>query len=145
MKSNETRPLTETEQLFYKYLKKELFLSGIKIRTKISVAELCAQRSDVSFQFGNDEQLVKNIIVDFVLYKNSRMIAGIEVIDEPEEFENNRGEKMLKDLLFARMGCEYFRIVDLTRLDAAAKIVKNKTQKIITKMADRSRKDKHRK
>ena len=119
--------LTVHEQEFYSCLKKKLFLTKIAIRTKVPLAELCDERKDLVFNFGGDKEIINDIVIDFVLYKDSKPVAGIEVFDEPEELENRKGENMLKELLFTRMGYEYFKVVDLNNMNEAARIVKEKT------------------
>ena len=91
------------------------------------MAELCDERKDLVFNFGGDKEIINDIVIDFVLYKDSKPVAGIEVFDEPEELENRKGENMLKELLFTRMGYEYFKVVDLNNMNEAARIVKEKT------------------
>lgn len=122
--------LTRCEEEFYKLLKKRLFLSGIDIKTKISLNKLCYERKDVGFVFGKDRSLIEDIDIDFVLYRGNRVIAGIEIVDEPDELKMEIGKKMLIDTLFKTMGYEYFRIVDLTKLKEAAEIVANKSKKL---------------
>jgi hypothetical protein len=116
--------LTEIEQQFYKYLKKELFFSKITIRSKIAIKDLCKERSDVVIMFGRDNYLIENIVIDFVLYKYGKVIAGIEVIDEPEELELKKGEEMLINTIFNRLGYKFFKIIDISKLKEAAKDIK---------------------
>ena len=115
--------MTKNEEKFLKYLKKKLFLSRITIKTKISISELCAENNSVCFMFGKDEAIIKNVLIDFVLYKGGKAIAGIELIDEPEELEMEKGRSILIDSLFRTMGYELFRVVDLSRLKEAADII----------------------
>lgn len=116
--------LTEIEQQFYKSLKKELFFSKIEIKTKIAIKDLCKERSDVVIMFGRDNYLIENIVIDFVLYKNDKVIAGIEVIDEQEELELKRGEEMLINMIFARLGYEFFKVTDTSKLKENAKMIR---------------------
>lgn len=116
--------LTEIEQQFYKYLKKELFFSKITIRSKIAIKVLCKERSDVVIMFGRDNYLIENIVIDFVLYKYGKVIAGIEVIDEPEELELKKGEEMLINTIFNRLGYKFFKIIEISKLKEAAKDIK---------------------
>ena len=116
--------LTEIEQQFYKYLKKELFFSKITIRSKIAIKVLCKERSDVVIMFGRDNYLIENIVIDFVLYKYGKVIAGIEVIDEPEELELKKGEEMLINTMFNRLGYKFFKIIEISKLKEAAKDIK---------------------
>ena len=87
---------------------------------------MCSQRSELGISFGNEEKLIENILIDFVLYKNGFPIAGIEIIDEADEMNLSLGEKMLKDMIFVRLGYEFFRFEDLDKLKEAAKEVKKK-------------------
>ena len=119
--------LTVHEQEFYSCLKKKLFLSRIAIRAKVPLAELCDERKDLVFNFGDEKEIINDIVIDFVLYRDTKPVAGIEIFDEPEELENRKGENLLKELLFSRMGYEYFKVVDLNNMNEAAKIVKDKT------------------
>lgn len=119
--------LTSKEQEFYTCLKRKLIFSSIEIRTKISLADLCSERNDIVFHFGKDREIISDVIIDFVLYKNGKVISCVEIFDEPDELENKRGENMLKDLLFSRLGYEYFKVVDLEKINQAAAIVKKKT------------------
>ena len=119
--------LTSKEQEFYTCLKRKLIFSSIEIRTKISLADLCSERNDIVFNFGKDREIISDVIIDFVLYKNGMVISCVEIFDEPDELENKRGENMLKDLLFSRLGYEYFKVVDLEKINQAAAIVKKKT------------------
>ncbi len=116
--------LTEIEQQFYKSLKKELFFSKIEIKTKIALKDLCKERSDVVIMFGRDNYLIENIVIDFVLYKNDKVIAGIEVIDEQEELELKRGEEMLVNMIFARLGYKFFKVADTSKLKENAKMIR---------------------
>lgn len=118
--------LTNHEDIFLKYLKKELRFTNITIKKKISIEHLCNERPDVPFVFGKEQNNIKDILIDLVLYKDGKPFAGIEIIDEPEEFENARGEKLLIDFIFKSLGYEYFRIVDLDKLEEASVIIKNR-------------------
>ena len=118
--------LTEIEQRFYKLLKKELFFSKIEIKTKIAIKDLCKERNDVVIMFGRDFYLINDIVIDFVLYKDEKAIAGIELIDEPEELTYKKGEEMLINTIFTRLGYKFFKIVDTNKLKEAAKIIKRK-------------------
>lgn len=120
------KQLTEKEEKFLKLMKKELFLTGISIRTKIPMEELCKERKDIVILFGNEYALIKDIVIDFVLYKNRKAIAGIELIDEEEELQMNKGEQLLLDTIFLRLGYELFRIIDTGKLPEAAKIIRKK-------------------
>ena len=122
--------LTKYEQEFYEYFKKKLFLSGISIKTKTTINSLCEERKDVNFVFGKDTSLMSNIIIDFVLYRGKRAIAGIEIIDEPDELENEKGKKLLIDTLFKSMGYQYFRVVNLNKLKEAATIIAEQAKKL---------------
>ena len=119
--------LTSKEQEFYTCLKRKLIFSSNEIRTKIPLADLCSERNDIVFHFGKDREIISDVIIDFVLYKNGKVISCVEIFDEPDELENKRGENMLKDLLFSRLGYEYFKVVDLEKINQAAAIVKEKT------------------
>ena len=118
--------LTVCEQEFFKYLKKEFFLKAFKIKTKISLKEICEQIKDINIAFDYNNELVKDIIIDFVLYKKNHVVCGIEIVDEKEEKELTMGKNLLIDTLFKTMECEYFRVIDLNNLKEAAKIIKNK-------------------
>ena len=118
--------LTILEHKFYKFLKKELFFSGIEIRTKITIKDLCKERNDVVIIYGRDNFLIDDIIIDFVLYKDNEAIAGIEIIDEPEELSLKKGEELLINTVFTRLGYQFFRITDTEKLSEAAKIIKKK-------------------
>ena len=113
--------LTEIEQQFYKFLKKELFFSKITIRSKIAIKELCKERNDVVIMYGRDNYLTEDILIDFVLYKDDKAIAGIEVIDEPEELELKKGEEMLINAIFNRLGYAFFKVTDINRLKELSK------------------------
>ncbi|MBR4610959.1 MAG: hypothetical protein IKO38_11025 [Erysipelotrichaceae bacterium] len=119
--------LTSKEQEFYTCLKRKLIFSSIEIRTKIPLADLCSERNDIVFHFGKDREIISDVIIDFVLYKNGKVISCVEIFDEPDELENRRGENLLKDLLLSRMGYEYFKVIDLDNIGKAAAIVKEKT------------------
>lgn len=116
--------LTEIEQQFYKLLKKELFFSKIEIKTKIAIKDLCRQRNDVVIMYGRDNYLIDDILIDFVLYKGDKVIAGIEVIDEPEELELKKGEEMLISTIFARLGYKFFKVADISNLKESAKTIR---------------------
>ena len=119
--------LPSKEQEFYTCLKRKLIFSSIEIRTKIPLADLCSERNDIVFHFGKDREIISDVIIDFVLYKNGKVISCVEIFDEPDELENRRGENLLKDLLLSRMGYEYFKVIDLDNIGKAAAIVKEKT------------------
>ena len=118
------KELTGIEQQFYKFLKKELFFSNIEIRTKIAIKDLCKERNDVVIMFGRDFYLVNDIVIDFILCKNGKVIAGIELIDEPEELAYKKGEEMLISTIFARLGYKFFNITDTSKLKESAKTIK---------------------
>ena len=118
--------LTVLEQKFYKVLKKELFFSGMEIRTKISIRDLCKERNDIVIAYGRDNYLIDDIIIDFVLYKHDKAIAGIEIVDEPEELSLKKGEELLINTIFMRLGYQFFRITDTDKLGEAARIIKKK-------------------
>ncbi len=116
--------LTEIEQQFYRFLKKELFFSKITIRSKIAIKELCKERNDVVIMYGRDNYLTEDILIDFVLYKDDKVIAGIEVIDEPEELELTKGEEMLINAIFNRLGYAFFKVTDINKLKENAKAIR---------------------
>ena len=116
--------LTEIEQQFYRFLKKELFFSKITIRSKIAIKDLCKERNDVVIMYGRDNYLTEDILIDFVLYKDDKAIAGIEVIDEPEELELKKGEEMLINAIFNRLGYAFFKVTDINRLKENAKAIR---------------------
>ncbi|MBQ3295286.1 MAG: hypothetical protein IJH00_02215 [Erysipelotrichaceae bacterium] len=118
------KELTEIEQQFYKFLKKELFFSNIEIRTKTAIKDLCKERNDVVIMFGRDFYLINDIVIDFILCKNGKVIAGIELIDEPEELAYKKGEEMLISTIFARLGYKFFNITDTSKLKESAKTIK---------------------
>ena len=118
--------LTEKEMEFLGYLKKALRFSNISIRQKISIGELYDEREDVTLVLGSSEYLLKDVLIDFVLYKNGKAIAGIEIVDEPEEFLNAKGAKLMKDYIFRTLGYECFRVVNMKKLKEAAYIIKDK-------------------
>ena len=121
--------LTALEQEFYTFLKRELFFSGIEIKTKIAIKDLCKERNDVVIAYGRDNYLIENIVIDFVLYKDNKAIAGIEIIDEPEELSLKKGEELLINTIFTRLGYKFFRITDTNKLKEAAKIIKKNLKK----------------
>lgn len=118
--------LTRYENIFLNILKRKLFLSNIKIKTKVSINDLCKERSELNFIFGKDQNLIEDIIIDFVLYRKDKVIAGIEIVDEHDEFNMDKGKNLLINTLFKSMGYEYFRILDLNKLDEAAEIIVKK-------------------
>ena len=122
--------LTEKEEEFLGHLKKALRMTGISIRPKVSIEELYKERKDIDLVLGSSEKLLKDVIIDFVLYRKGKVIAGIEVVDEPEEFLNARGEKLMKDYIFRTFGYECFRVVNMDRLKEAAYIIKDKLKKL---------------
>lgn len=116
--------LTDTEEEFLKYLKKELFLTRINIVPKVPLLQLTKQRSlSVPLTF-KEEQLLSDVVIDFVLYENDQPLAGIEIIDEPEELTMSQGEKMLKETIFFRLGYHFFCFEELNDLKTAAHKVK---------------------
>ena len=118
--------LTKKEEEFLGYLKKALRFSGISIRQKVSIRELYDEREDIDLLLGNSEKLLGDVVIDFVLYKKGKAIAGIEIVDEPEEFLNAKGAKLMKDYIFRTFGYECFRVVNMDKLKEAAKIIKEK-------------------
>ncbi len=122
--------LTEKETEFLSYLKKALRFSGISIRQKVSVGELYDEREDINLVLGSSEALLKDVMIDFVLYRKGKAIAGIEVVDEPEEYLNAKGEKLLKDYIFKTFGYECFRVVNMNKLKEAAYIIKDKLKSL---------------
>ena len=124
------RPLTEKETEFLGYLKKALRFSGITIRQKISIGELYDEREDIDLVLGSSEYLLKDVLIDFVLDRKGRTVAGIEVVDEPEEFMNAKGAKLMKDYIFRTFGYEFFRVVNMDKLKDAAYIIKDKVKNL---------------
>ena len=118
------KELTEIEQQFYRFLKKELFFSKITIKSKIAIKDLCKERNDVVIMYGRDNYLTEDILIDFVLYKDDKAIAGIEVIDEPEELELKKGEEMLINAIFNRLGYAFFKVTDTNKLKENAKAIR---------------------
>ena len=119
------KTLTAKEEEFLRYLKKQLLFSGISIRIKESLWDLCNDNG-MPPVFGNDAQLLKQIDIDFVLYKKNRLIAGIEILDEPDELDEKLGEKTLIDFNFRRLSAECHMIMGTDNLKQAAKIIKEK-------------------
>ena len=74
--------------------------------------------------FGRDFYLINDIVIDFILCKNGKVIAGIELIDEPEELAYKKGEEMLISTIFARLGYKFFNITDTSKLKESAKTIK---------------------
>ncbi|MBO7698333.1 MAG: hypothetical protein J6S38_04780 [Erysipelotrichaceae bacterium] len=122
-------PLTEKEEEFLKYLKRELIFTNIKIRTKISLEELCEESGNIMVDLNRNREAMKDVLIDFVLYRNNKAIAGIEVVDEPDEFLNSQGEKILKNFIFNTLGYECFRVVEMDRLKQSARFIKNEVLK----------------
>lgn len=122
-------PLTEKEEEFLKYLKRELIFTNIKIRTKISLEELCEESGNIMVDLNRNREAMKGVLIDFVLYRNKKAIAGIEVVDEPDEFLNSQGEKILKNFIFNTLGYECFRVVEMDRLKQSARFIKNEVLK----------------
>ncbi|MBP5279972.1 MAG: hypothetical protein J6Z03_05770 [Erysipelotrichaceae bacterium] len=122
-------PLTEKEEEFLKYLKRELIFTNIKIRTKISLEELCEESGNIMVDLNRNREAMKGVLIDFVLYRNNKAIAGIEVVDEPDEFLNSQGEKILKNFIFNTLGYECFRVVEMDRLKQSARFIKNEVLK----------------
>ncbi|MBR5341530.1 MAG: hypothetical protein IK151_06365 [Erysipelotrichaceae bacterium] len=122
--------LTKYEEEFFKYLKKELMFTNIKIRTKISIEELCQESGNIMVDLSRNKTVMENLLIDFVLYRKGKAIAGIEVVDEPEEFLNSQGEKILKDFIFNTLGYECFRVVDMDKLKESARLIKEKAVKL---------------
>ena len=122
--------LTKYEEEFFKYLKRELMFTNIKIRTKISIEELCQESGNIMVDLSRNKTVMENLLIDFVLYRKGKAIAGIEVVDEPEEFLNSQGEKILKDFIFNTLGYECFRVVDMDKLKESAKLIKEKAVKL---------------
>lgn len=118
--------LTLKEKEFIKYLKRNLFFRGFKIKYKISLIDLIKERKDINFFFGEDVALLKGIIIDFVLYRNNKVICGIEVVDEEDELGMEKGKLLLIDSLFKQLNYKYFRVVDLDKLKEAASIIADK-------------------
>ena len=122
-------PLTEKEEEFLKYLKRELIFTNIKIRTKISLEELCEESGNIMVDLNRNREAMKGVLIDFVLYRNKKAIAGIEVVDEPDEFLNSQGEKILKNFIFNTLGYECFRVGEMDRLKQSARFIKNEVLK----------------
>lgn len=118
--------LTIKEKEFIKYFKNRIRFKGFKIKEKISIYKLGKDVNEISFLFGNNTDLINDIVVDFVIEKNNKVIAGIELIDEEDELELSRGKQMLIDTFFKTIGAKYFRIVDLNNLKDAANIISSK-------------------
>lgn len=118
--------LTIKEKEFIKYFKNRIRFKGFKIKEKISIYQLGKDVNEISFLFGNNTDLINDIVVDFVIEKNNKVIAGIELIDEEDELELSRGKQMLIDTFFKTIGAKYFRIVDLNNIKEAANIISSK-------------------
>ena len=118
--------LTANEQEFLKYLKRKLFFKNYDIRFKVSLHDLYQERKDLSFTFGQNEDLLKDIIIDFILSKDNKVVCGIEIVDEDDELDLSKGRLLLIDSLFKQMNYKYFRVVDLTKLKQAAGIIADK-------------------
>lgn len=86
--------------------------------------DLCKERPEIPFSL--DKKLVENLSIDFVISKGNKVVAGIEIIDEPEEFSLSVGEKMLIDMLFSAMNYDYYRVFKLDRLAEEADIISMK-------------------
>ena len=125
------KQLTKTEQRFYKMLKKAFMLTRISIKTKISIEELCNEQKNIVFFFGNEKDLVKDVVIDFVLYRNNKAFAGIEIIDEDDELNMTTGEKLLVKTIFRRLGYEFFTVTDPDKLKEATEIIKEKSLQLI--------------
>ena len=119
------RKLSAVEEEFYAHLKRQLLFSGIDIRIKRSLYDIC-QENDILLPFGKDTELLKDIVIDFLLYKKGKLIAGIEVLDEENELDEKRGEKTLINFNFARLSAECFMVSDFRNLKQEAKQIKEK-------------------
>lgn len=120
--------LSIKEEEFLKHLKRKLLFKNITIRTKIPLIDLIKERKDVNYFFGENVGLLNDIIIDFILSKNDKVICGIEVVDEEDELINEKGRILLIDSLFKQMNYKYFQIVDLDKLKQAASIIAEKIQ-----------------
>ena len=119
------KKLTVKEEEFCRYLKKQLLFSGITVRMKESLWDIC-QNNAMPVMFGNQGELLKQIDIDFVLYKKEKLIAGIEILDEPNELDENFGEKTLIDFNFKRLSAQCFMIPGTDNFKEAARIIKEK-------------------
>ena len=120
--------LSIKEEEFLKHLKRKLLFKNITIRTKIPLIDLIKERKDINYFFGENVGLLNDIIIDFILSKNDKVICGIEVVDEEDELINEKGRILLIDSLFKQMNYKYFQIVDLDKLKQAASIIAEKIQ-----------------
>lgn len=118
--------LTIKEKEFIKYFKNRIRFKGFKIKEKISIYQIGKDVNEINFLFGNNTDLINDIVIDFVIEKNNKIIAGIELIDEEDELELSRGKQMLIDTFFKTIGAKYFRIVDLNNIKEAANIISSK-------------------
>ena len=118
--------LTVSEDKFYHLLRKELLFSNIKITKKVSIEDICVKNNILLSDF--EKKTIKDVVIDFILSKGKKIIAGIEIVDEVEEM-NNLGDKLLKDTIFTRLNSEYFRVIDLDKLGEAVRIIKEKVMK----------------
>lgn len=118
--------LSLKEKEFIKYLKRNLLFRDFKIKYKTPITELINERNDINSFFGENVALLKDIIIDFVLYRNNKVVCGIEVVDESEELNMEKGKLLLIDSLFKQMNYKYFRVVDLDKLKEAASIIASK-------------------
>ncbi|MDO4500159.1 MAG: hypothetical protein Q4B60_02680 [Erysipelotrichaceae bacterium] len=118
--------MTKHEEVFYKHLKRKLLFTKFNIEVKVPITKLYKERKDILFTFGKDEHLLDDVIIDFVIKRGKRVIAGIEIVDEEDEINMSIGKKTLINSLFLQMNYEYFRIVDLDKLSEAADIIKDK-------------------
>lgn len=118
--------LSLKEEEFLKYLKRKLLFKNITIKCKIPLVDLIEKRKDVNYFFGENKVLLNDIIIDFVLSKNNKVICGIEVVDENDEISMEKGKLLLIDSLFKQLNYKYFRVVDMNKLKEAANIIADK-------------------
>lgn len=127
--------LTIHEQIFIKHLKKQLLFSSISIKQKVSIGKLyedaCKEFPHLVKVFDKDEKTVKDIQIDFVLYKGRRILAGIEIVDEPDELKQSIGKKLLINNFFRAINSECYRVTDLNKLQEASEEIKNRTTIIL--------------
>ena len=118
--------LSIKEEEFLKHLKRRILFKNITIKCKVPLGDLIKERTDVNYFFGENEALLNDIVIDFILSKNDKVICGIEVVDEKDELENEKGRILLIDSLFKQLNYKYFQIVDLNKLKEAAGIIADK-------------------
>lgn len=116
--------LTETENQFFQFLKKDLEDYDVVITTKVRLEDLVKVKSNDFSEIQKLRGYVKSRHIDFIVCNgNMEVVAGIEVDDASHNSADAKKIDTFKNDIFRKIGKELYRVTNVNKLKEASEII----------------------